>query len=397
MDALRNPFAPGAGTPPPELAGRDTLLNDVLLGIARVGQGFPERSPMLVGLRGVGKTVLLERIRLRAEHEGYKTLMIEAPEEKSLPALLAPRLKTLLLQLSAVERAKDLSHAALRHLASFAKALKITYRDIEIGWDVAPEPGVADSGDLYLDLQALMTAVGQAAQAAGSVAVFLFDELQYVKPKELEAFIMALHHVGQRKLPVTVVGAGLPQLRGNLGDAKSYAERLFTFKTIGPLSREATSEAIGKPIRAQGEVIGDDALEAIYGHTRGYPYFIQEWGNHVWRTAQRSPITCAEVTAASQTAQAALDQSFFGVRFDRLTPSERKYLRAMATFGDAPCRSGEIASVLGKRVQALSPIRSQLIRKGMVWSPEHGDTAFTVPLFGEFMCRIMPGDDWIRE
>ena len=397
MDSLRNPFAPGAGSPPPELAGRNTLLDEILLEIARIRQGFPEKSSMLIGLRGVGKTVLLERIRRLSEDAGCKTLMLEAREEKSLPALLAPELKVLLLQLSNVERAKELAQRALRGLVGFAKALKVKYGDIELGWDVAPESGLADSGDLHLDLRSLMMAVGQAAQAAGSAAVFLIDELQYVKPRELEALVMALHLVGQRTLPVTVVGAGLPQLRGNLGDAKSYAERLFTFRTIGPLSREATSEAIGRPIRAQGENIEDDAVTEIYEQTKGYPYFIQEWGKHVWRAAQRSPITRAEVRVASQTAQAALDHSFFGVRFDRLTPSERKYLRAMATFGDVSCRSGEIASVLGKKMQALSPIRSKLIRKGMVWSPEHGDTAFTVPLFGEFMCRIMPGDDWMHE
>jgi len=396
MEAFRNPFTPGAGTPPPELAGRDNLLGEVMLGIERVRRGFPERSSMLIGLRGVGKTVLLEVIRLKAEDAGCNTLMVEAPEEKSLPALLAPRLRTMLLQLSRVERAKDLAQTALKYLAGFAKALKVKYRDIEIGWDAEPESGLADSGDLHLDLQSLMAAVGRAAQAADAVAVFLIDELQYVKQRELEALIMALHHVGQRKLPVALVGAGLPQLRGNLGDAKSYAERLFMFTTVSALSREATFEAVRVPIRSQDEDIEEDALEEIFKQTQGYPYFIQEWGNHVWRAAQGSPITRGDVVAASRTAQAALDQSFFGVRFDRLTPSEKKYLRAMAELQMEVCRSGDVAALLGKKVQALSPTRSKLIEKGMVWSPEHGDTAFTVPLFGEFMRRIMPDSEWLK-
>jgi len=394
MEAVKNPFTPGAGTPPPELAGRKDLLEKVLLGIERVRRGVPERSSMLIGLRGVGKTVLLEVIRLKAEDAGCRTLMIEAPEEKSLPALLAPRLRTMLLQLSRVKQAKDLAQTALKSLAGFAKALKVKYHDIEIGWDAEPEPGLADSGDLHLDLQSLMVAVGEAAKAADSAAVFLIDELQYVKRRELEALIMALHHIVQRRLPVTLVGAGLPQLRGNLGDAKSYAERLFLFTTVSALSREATYDAVRKPIESQGETIAEEALDEIFKQTQGYPYFIQEWGNHVWWTAQKSPITRDDVVVASHTAQAALDESFFGVRFDRLTPSEKIYLRAMAELQVEVCRSGDVAALLGKKVQALSPTRSRLIDKGMVWSPEHGDTAFTVPLFGEFMRRIMPSSEW---
>jgi hypothetical protein len=349
---------------------------------------------LMVGLRGVGKTVLLDRMRDDAEAAGLQTMRIEAPEGRSLPAMLAPELRLALLKMSRNAHAKDLAVKALRGLAGFAKALKVKYGDIEVGLDYAPEPGLADNGVLEHDLLALLEAVAAAAKKAATAVVIFLDEMQYVEENELAALITALHRTAQRSLPVVLVGAGLPQLRGRMGKAKSYAERLFDFPEIGPLPAPAAKRAIVKPLNEQDVAIEEDALEAILEQTHCYPYFLQEWGKHVWETAGSSPITCNNVDQASKIAIAALDASFFRVRFDRLTPAEKKYLRAMAELGPGPHRSGDIAAALGRNVTSLAPTRNQLIAKGMIWSPTHGDTAFTVPLFDQFMHRIMPGDEW---
>jgi hypothetical protein len=394
MDPVSNPFAPGAGAPPPELAGRDELRETVRIALARVRRGMPAKSILMVGLRGVGKTVLLDRMRDDAEQAGLQTLRVEAPESRSLPAILAPQLRLALLRLSRQEQARDLAVRALRGLAGFAGALKIRFKDIEVGLDFEPEPGLADNGDLEHDLQALFEVVGAAAQNGGTALVLFVDELQYVEEEQLAALITALHRVAQRKLPVVLVGAGLPQLRGQMGQAKSYAERLFDFPEIGPLARDAAARAIELPVIEQGVAIDPGALDLIFDRTEGYPYFLQEWGKHAWDAATASPITRTDVERGSELAVAALDESFFRVRFDRLTPSEKRYLRAMAELGPGPHRSGDIADVIERRVTALAPIRNQLISKGMIWSPNHGDTAFTVPQFDEFMRRVMPGADW---
>lgn len=394
MDPVTNPFAPGAGTPPPELAGRDELRETIRVALERTRLGRPTKSILMVGLRGVGKTVLLDRMRDDAEAMGIHTLRVEAPESRSLPAILAPQLRQALLRLSRNDKAKDLAQLALRGLAGFAKALKFKYEDIEVGLDFEPEPGLADNGDLEHDLQALLEAAGAAAQEAKTALIMFVDELQYVEEEELAALITALHRAAQRRLPVVLVGAGLPQLRGRMGRAKSYAERLFDFPEIGPLPPAAARTAISKPVAAEGMQIDEDALELIVQKTHGYPYFLQEWGKHAWDTASKSPITLQDVELASTSAIAALDESFFRVRFDRLTPLEKRYLRAMAELGSGPHRSGDIAEQLKRGVTALGPTRNQLIGKGMIWSPSHGDTAFTVPLFNEFMHRIMPGEDW---
>jgi hypothetical protein len=348
----------------------------------------------MVGLRGVGKTVLLDRIRDDGEEAGIHTMRIEAPEARSLPAIIAPELRQALLRLSRLEQARDLSQRALRGLAGFVKALKMKYGDIEVHVDWEPEPGLADNGDLEHDLQALLEAVGKAAAQAHMALAMFVDELQYVKQEELAALITALHRTAQRQLPVVLVGAGLPQLRGNMGRAKSYADRMFDFPVIDALSRDDAAAAIVKPAHEEGVEFESDALNRILEATQGYPYFLQEWGKHCWDAAEKSPITVQVVQAASQTVIAALDDGFFRVRFDRLTPTEKKYLRAMAQLGAGPHRSGDIARELGRDVQSVAPTRSQLIGKGMIWSPSHGDTAFTVPMFDEFMCRVMPGDDW---
>lgn len=394
MDPISNPYSPGAGTPPPELAGRGELRERVRIGIARLRRGNPAKSVLMVGLRGVGKTVLLDQMRTDAEAAGVHTIRIEAPEGRSLPALLAPQLRLALLRLSRVEAAKDMAQRGLRALAGFAKALKVTYNDIEVGLDFDPEPGLADNGDLESDLAALLEQAGSAARQGDTALVIFIDELQYVGEGELAALISALHRCSQSRLPVTVVGAGLPQLRGRAGNAKSYAERLFDYPEIGPLSQAEAAIAIVKPADDEGVKFEAEAVGLVVDQTRGYPYFLQEWGKHAWDVAEQSPITKMDVERATGEAVAALDESFFRVRFDRLTPAEKKYLRAMAELGAGPHRSGDIAEKLGRRVTALGPTRNSLIAKGMIWSPNHGDTAFTVPLFDEFMKRIMPGDEW---
>lgn len=394
MDPIRNPFAPGAGTPPPELAGRDELRAMLRISLERTRLGRPSKSALLVGLRGAGKTVLLDRIRQDAETAGIHTVRVEAPEGRSLPAILAPQLRQALLRLSTVETAKAYAIRGLRALAGFASKLKATYNDIEVGFDFDTEPGLADNGDLEHDLQALLEQVGLAARAAGTAVALFVDELQYVEEAQLAALITAMHRTEQRQLPIILVGAGLPQLRGQMGNAKSYAERLFDFPEIGPLPDDAARLAISRPIISEGASIDADAVDRILALTQGYAYFLQEWGSHTWRVAQQSPISIHDVEVANAQAIAALDESFFRVRFDRCTPKEKRYLRAMAELGAGPHRSGDIAACFGTKVSSLAPTRSSLIKKGMVWSPNHGDTAFTVPMFDAFMKRIMRGDDW---
>ncbi len=390
MDPISNPYAPGAGTPPPELAGREAVLNTARIALARRARGRPGKSIILIGLRGVGKTVLLDRIETDAIDTGITAVAIESSEYRSLPSIMAPPLRSALIGLSRAEAARATAQRALRGLAGFVGALKVRYEDIEISMDLDPEPGVADYGDLETDLIDLLELVGRAAQAGGTCVALLIDELQYVAEDELAALITALHRTAQRQLPVTMVGAGLPQLRGRLGKAKSYAERLFDIAEIGSLSRDDANAAIAKPATAEGVAIEAAALNAIVSQTQGYPYFLQEWGKHAWDVAERSPITAADVAVATVRAIDDLDQSFFGVRFDRLTPSEKQYLRAMAELGPGPHRSGDIARILSKRVESAAPLRNRLINKGMIWSPGYGDTAFTVPLFDEFMRRSMP-------
>lgn len=390
MNPVDNPFAPGAGTPPPELAGRDELRESVRVALERARRGLPAKSLLMVGLRGVGKTVLLDRMRDDAEAAGVHTVRIEAPESRSLPAMLAPQLRQALLRLSTNVKARDLAQRGLRALAGFAKSLKVKYGDIEVGIDVDPEPGLADNGDLEHDLSALFEQVGLAAQRADTALAVLIDEMQYVQEPELAALITAMHRCAQRRLPVVLVGAGLPQLRGRMGNAKSYAERLFEFPEVGALEDADARSAIVKPLEAAGVAIEEPAVRRVIQATHGYPYFIQEWGKHTWDVAKASPIRKVDVATASKQAVAALDESFFRVRFDRLTPAEKKYLRAMAQLGPGPHRSGSIADSLGIKVTSLGPMRNALIAKGMIWSPSHGDTAFTVPLFDEFMRRIVP-------
>jgi len=389
MKTVNNPFAPGAGTQPPELTGRDKNLELAKVTLQRVKEGKPSRSQLLIGLRGVGKTVLLNRIKIIADQEqGYYSVLIESPEEKSLAEILVSPLRQLLLRLDEESKTKDKIKRALGALQAFASVFEVKIGEISVG--IKSPAGVADSGVLTQDVTDLFVALGEAAMEAKTAVAIFIDELQYVNQKDLAALLAGIHRVGQLNLPFVVFGAGLPQLAGLTGNAKSYAERLFDLQEIGKLEKIDAQKAIKDPVEQQGEKIEQAALDNIIKVTEGYPYFLQEWGKHSWERATSSPITCRDVSAATNDAIRTLDNGFFRVRFDRLTPLEKDYLRAMAELGDGPHRSGDIAAKLGRPVEQVAPLRAKIISKGMIYAPSHGDTAFTVPKFGEYMKRVMP-------
>ncbi len=340
---------------------------------------------MLLGLRGVGKTVLLSKIEEMADEAGHVTSFIEAPEGRPLGELLLPKLHQILRKLSVSEQAKAKAHKALRALRSFASVFKLSYGEATIS--VEPEVGVADSGELENDLPELFVRVGEAAKAAGKAWTLLIDEVQYLRSKDLAALIVAMHKISQKKLPVLFFGAGLPQVAALSGDAKSYAERLFHYPAVGPLLADDAKTAIRQPVEDEGERITEDALNEIMLKTQGYPYFLQEWGYQCWNLAQGTQIEVSDAAQAAGEATKRLDDGFFKVRFDRLTPKEREYVKAMAKLGSGPYRSSDIAAALGETHQSLGPRRSQIIAKGMIYSPSHGDIAFTVPMFNDYLIR----------
>jgi hypothetical protein len=390
VDPVQNPFAPGAGTQPPELAGRDQILTSAGITLERIKAGKPSRSLILVGLRGVGKTVLLNRIREMADEKSYQSVLIEAHEEKSLPALLVPPLRKILLQLDRSASISEKTKRGLRVLRSFMSRFQARIRmgdvgEIELG--VTPEPGVGDTGDLEIDLAELFLALAEAALERHAFICLLLDEIQYLSQSEMSALIMALHQISQRGLPLVLVGAGLPLILGLAGKSKSYAERLFEFPSVGPLKEPEARIALQSPVEAQSVTFTEDALRRIIHQTHGYPYFLQQWGYEAWNIAGFSPISEVNVREATSIAIQKLDASFFRVRFDRLTKREKEYLFAMVIVGGDQQRSGDIAEALGVKVQSVAPLRSSLIRKGMIYSPAHGDTAFTVPLFDDFLKR----------
>ena len=395
MDPMQNPFSPGAGSPPPELAGRGPLLAQAHLTLGRIKAGRPERSFLLVGLRGVGKTVLLNKVRELADDLDYRAVLIEAHEGKALAALLLPALRQFLISLDRMALVSQKAKRGLRVLKSFFNGLKLKIHDIEIGIDVDPELGVADSGNLEADLAEMFTAVGEAAAERGTAIALIIDEMQYLSEVELSALIMAMHQISQRQLPVVLVGAGLPQLVALAGRSKSYAERLFQFPEVGALQPVDAAEALQEPVQEQGVRFTEEALQEIIRQTKGYPYFLQEWGYQAWNLAPQSPIGIEVVKEATRESIRRLDANFFRMRFDRLTPREKDYLRALADLGDTAQRSGDIAVRLKVKVQSIAPVRNGLIKKGMIYSPAHGDTAFTVPLFSDFMKRIMPAQPMV--
>lgn len=385
MDPVRNPFAPGAGSQPPELAGREEIIAAADTALQRVLLGRPAQSQMLLGLRGVGKTVLLNKIEQIAEAHGYLTSFIEAPEDRFLVDLLYPKIHQVLRKLSLIEAAKSATHTAMRALRSFAGTFKIGMGDFEVSVD--PEPGVADSGNLEYDITELILKVGEAARAAGRGWALLIDEVQYLSTEELGALIVAIHRINQKALPVLLFGAGLPAIAALSGDAKSYAERLFIFPKVDALSNYDAANAIRQPIEEEGESIDGELLDVIIGSTKGYPYFLQEWGYQVWNVSNQSPIAIGCIELAEKEALRRLDEGFFKVRIDRLTPKEKEYVIAMARLGTGPYRSSDVADMLGEKLTTLGPRRAQIIAKGMIYSPAHGDIAFTVPMFDAYLKR----------
>ena len=390
MDRVRNPYAPGAGSPPPELAGREKIMDEARILIGRTKAGKPTQGIILVGLRGVGKTVLLSEIRKLAEADEYAVVFIEAREGEKFAEMIVPPLREILYGLSSVDKARNLAARGLRVLKSFVSSLSVTIEGVTFGLGVEPETGVADSGDLQSDLPRLLEVVGEAATAAARSVILLVDEIQYLHPAEFSALIMAVHRVNQRQMPIAMVAAGLPQTLGLAGNSKSYAERLFRYPEIGALDDRSARRALEEPARTEGVRFCRAAIDRMLEVTKRYPYFLQQWGYDAWNTAQASPISIDDVDTATRRSIEELDQSFFKVRFDRCTPAEKRYMRALAALGPGKQRSGDVAEQLGLKVTSLGPVRNALIRKGMIYSPAHGDTAFTVPLFDEFMKRAMP-------
>jgi hypothetical protein len=392
MNPVRNPFAPGAGTPPPELSGRRDLIETARIGLERLKIRRSVKGIIIVGLRGVGKTVLLNEFRLMAEARDYLSIAIEAHEDKRLPQLLIPPLRRLLLDLDRLGALSEHTKRALRVFKSFMGGMKFKFGEAELALDVDPETGAADNGDLETDLPDLFEAIGKAARDRQRFVVITIDELQYLKETEMSALIMSVHRLAQAQLPIMLFGAGLPQVVALMGRSKSYAERLFEFPRVGALSPADAAEAIAKPIEAEGEAIAPEALTLINDWAQGYPFFLQEWGYQTWNAAPASPIRAADVERATAVAMTRLDESFFRVRFERLTPREKDYVRAMADLPSphGPYRSGDVAAALGVAVQSVAPIRNNLIAKGMIFAPAHGDTDFTVPLFEEYLRRVRP-------
>ena len=390
MDPIENPYSPGAGSPPPELVGRDGIIEEARILLARVLKRRPEKSMLLTGLRGVGKTVLLNEIKHVAVDTGYHVVSIEAYEDRSLGELIGADLRSVLYEIDRIAGTGDKVKRGLAVLRSFLGTVKLTSHDITIGLDIDPAKGIADSGDLENDLPKLFVAVAEAAADRNTgVAVFI-DEIQYFSIQELGALISAMHKIQQTQLPLVLLGAGLPVLPGLAGEAKSYAERLFNFPAIDALQEADAAKALKDPALVRGVDFEGPALGEIFRLTRGYPYFLQEWGYQAWNLASDSPITIEVIRAATPTVISRLDKNFFRVRFDRLTAGEKTFLRAMAQIGPGACRTADIADLLGVKQTSQSPVRARLIRRGMIFSPAHGELAFTVPLFDEFMKRAMP-------
>lgn len=388
MDKNINPFNPGAGVSPPELAGRSEVLGTAETALERIKRGRHAKSLMVLGLRGVGKTVLLNQIKDRAVSLGYLAEMQEAHDGAELKQLLIPVLRRLLLRLDRMQNTVETVKKGIRVLRSFIGNITIAAGGTEVTLGVDPEAGYADSGNLEDDLRDVLIATGEAARDAGTPVAILIDELQYLSKDELGALIRGIHAINQAGLPLILFGAGLPQLAGQAGDAKSYAERLFEFPRLGALLEVDAWKAIRDPVEDEGAAISEEALKEIYDKTHGYPYFLQEWGYSVWNIAEGETITEQDARTATVESIRKLDESFFRVRFDRTTPAERDYMRCLAELGEGPQRSADVATALGRRATSLGPVRDSLIKKGMIYSPEYAQIAFTVPLFDEFMRRV---------
>ncbi len=385
MDPFRNPFAPGAGSRPPELAGRNAILEAARISCGRAIKGRNARSIMLLGLRGTGKTVLLNEIGKIAQEEGLLVSKVEAPEGESLARLLYPEMRKVMRSLSNVEAAKQIATRGLKGLRGFASIFRIEIAGVEIG--IEPEPGLGDSGDLQYDLPDLFEVIGQAASVAGKGWILLIDEVQYLSEADLSALIVSIHKMSQEGLPVLLVGAGLPQVARLAGEAKSYAERLFLYPGVGALDPASAAQAVEKPIEDEGALIAPTALSAIVERTQGYPFFLQEWASVAWNNAQGPEITFDDVDYAYAETLASLDEGFFRVRIDRLTKAEIQFVKTMSNLGDGPYAMADIARAMDRSLSSLGPTRASIIAKGMIYSTDHGYLDFTVPLFAEFMRR----------
>jgi hypothetical protein len=370
--------------------GRDPVLEQARILLGRIKLKRAEKSLLLTGLRGVGKTVLLNEMKRLAVKDEYQIIFIEAHENKEFVSMLVPHLRSVLFALSRSAGMSDKVKRSWAVFKSFVGSLRVTVDNVTIGFEVEPERGSADSGDIEIDLPNLLIAIGEAAEDRGCAVAIIIDEIQYLNRRELSALIMAMHKIQQNQLPIVLIAAGLPIMPELAGDSKSYAERLFDFPNIGELSEIDAAKALQEPIQSEGLVFEPDALDEIYRLTKGYPYFLQEWGYHSWNLAASGEIPLEVVREATSRAITRLDNSFFRVRFDRLTPAEKRFLRMMAELGPGPHRTADVADGLGVKIASLGPIRSQLIKKGMIYSPSHGDMAFTVPLFDEFMMRVIP-------
>ena len=380
-----NPFAPGVGTPPPELVGCDEILSNAESSYLRAKKGYSSRPMMLLGLRGVGKTVLLTEIGQRARSKGIAVAKVEAPENGALADLLYPEMRRVLRSLSTAEKAKDIAVRGLRALKSFATGLKISISDIEVS--IEPEVGLADTGNIESDLPDMFEMIGRAAAEVNTAWLLLLDEVQYLNERDLSALIVSMHRMAQEGLPVVFIGAGLPQVARLAGEAKSYAERMFLYPEIGPLTDSAVREAVVKPLLQEKIAISDEAVQAIVEKTHGYPFFVQALAYQVCEMAQSDQITLNDVAKAYPMTLRELDQSFFRVRFDRLSNTEIMFVQAMANLGDGPYLIKDIAEVMQRKASSLSPVRSSLIRKGMIYSQRIGQINFTVPLFASFVKR----------
>lgn len=390
MDPLRNPYTPGAGTPPPALSGREPQLEQYRLLLGRLDNRRPEQSLLITGLRGVGKTVLLDTFEQIALDQGWFASFTEITSGSQLARIMAAMSREALLDLSRSERVKDRGRRALGALKAFAVAAG----GVEVRIDVDATPGVADSGDLGRDLGDLLIEVGETASAAERGVVFLLDEAQFLTKREFEALIAGMHRAARKRLPVTVVGAGLPLLPRLAGEAKSYAERLFVFPRIGALPPPAARDALAGPARDEDVEFADDALERIIDLSKGYPYFLQQYGKHAWLVGTFPRITRDDVESAHQRVLEILDSDFFAVRLARTTELERRYLRAMAEFDDGPVLSGEVSRRAGyQSTTETGPTRDALIKKGLLYSPEWGQLAFTVPMFAAYLRRQLPASD----
>lgn len=385
MDPFNNPFAPGAGSKPPELAGRDAILEEARISCGRALKGRSARSLMLLGLRGTGKTVLLNAIGRNAQAQGLLVSKVESPEKESLARLLYPEMRKIMRSLSGVSAAKQLAERGLKGLRNFASIFKIDIAGIEVG--VEPEPGLADSGDLQYDLPDIFEVIGKAAQAADKGWLLLIDEVQYLSEADLSALIVSVHRMSQEGLPVLLFGAGLPQVARLAGEAKSYAERLFLYPPVDALDHDSAVHAVEKPILDEGASIESEAVNEIFKLTRGYPFFIQEWASKAWNYAEGDRITLTDVKQSYPETIASLDDGFFKVRMNRLTKGEIQFVTVMSELGDGPYAMADIAKVLGRKLSSLGPTRASIIHKGMIYSTEHGYLNFTVPLFAEFMRR----------